>query len=447
MSCQQLKHKCSQHQRLDFARSSNKVWSTAETILKVATVNAYFSSPLSSDHSTAPGTPPGQTPGEVLALIGSGVAVTRAEIARRTGLARSTVSQRVDALIAHGFIDEDSEAPSTGGRPPRRLSLRTHDHAIAGVDIGASHCRVGLLDISGALLVAREEPLTIEDGPEAVLGHVERTLRMLLEAGDGNGSRTLRAIGVGVPGPVEFSTGRPVDPPIMPGWHHYPIPDFFEERFGVRALVDNDVNVMALAEQRRAFSSTLHLLYLKVGTGIGCGIVADGRIHRGARGSAGDIGHIRVGEREEPCRCGNSGCLEAIAGGAALAEQLRELGLEAVGTLDIVQLVREGNREAVRMVREAGRAVGEVLSGLVNFFNPETVVVGGALAAVHDQLLAGVREAVYRRSNPLATDVLRIEPSRIGENAGAIGAGILAIEHALSPAQIDRALTTDASAV
>ncbi|MFF4244913.1 ROK family protein [Streptomyces sp. NPDC001822] len=410
-------------------------------------MSSHFSSPsLSSDPVQGP-TPPGQTPGEVLALISSGVAVTRAEIARRTGLARSTVSHRVDALIAHGFVVEGTEAPSTGGRPPRRLSLRAHGHAIAGVDIGASHCRVGLLDINGTLLKAREDPLTIADGPEAVLGHVERTLHALLEADGGTPPRTLRAIGVGVPGPVEYSTGRPVDPPIMPGWHHYPIPEFFGDRFGVRALVDNDVNVMALAEQRRAFPDAMHLLYLKVGTGIGCGIVADGRIHRGAQGSAGDIGHIRVGERDDPCRCGNSGCLEAIAGGAALAERLRGLGLEAGGSLDIVRLVREGNRQAVRAVREAGRAVGEVLSGLVNFFNPETVVVGGALAAVHDQLLAGVREAVYRRSNPLATHVLRIEPSRTGENAGSIGAGLLAIEHALSPAQVDRTLTRDATAV
>ncbi len=417
-------------------------------IFIVASVSSHFSSPsLTSDPSPGPSSPPGQTPGEVLALISSGVAVTRAEIARHTGLARSTVSHRVDALIAHGFVDEDTEAPSTGGRPPRRLSLRTHGHAIAGVDIGASHCRVGLLDVKGTLLAVREDPLTIADGPEAVLGHVERTLPRLLKVADGTAPRTLRAIGVGVPGPVEFSTGRPVDPPIMPGWHHYPVPEFFGERFGVRALVDNDVNVMALAEQRRAFSDALHLLYLKVGTGIGCGIVADGHIHRGAQGSAGDIGHIRVGERDEPCHCGNSGCLEAVAAGAAMAARLRDVGLEAIGSLDVVRLVREGNREAVRTVREAGRAIGEVLSGLVNFFNPETVVVGGALSAVHDQLLAGVREAVYGRSNPLATNVLRIEPSRIGENAGAIGAGILAIEHALSPAQVDRALATDATAV
>ncbi|MFI1680690.1 ROK family protein [Streptomyces sp. NPDC020607] len=380
------------------------------------------------------------SPGEVLALLRAGAAETRADIARLTGLARSTVSQRVDALIAHGFLAEESDGGSTGGRPPRRLRLRTREHAVAGVDLGASHCRVALMDIGGETLALREDPLSIADGPQAVLGHVERTLRTLLKE-SGRDAGGLKSIGVGVPGPVEFSTGRPVDPPIMPGWHQFPIPEFFADRFGPRALVDNDVNVMALAEQRRAFPDTRYLLYIKVGTGIGCGIVADGRLHRGAQGSAGDIGHIRVGDVEDPCRCGNTGCLEAVAGGAALARRLSALGLDATSGSDVVRLVKSGNRDAVRMVREAGRAVGEVLAGLVNFFNPDTVVVGGALAAVHDQLLAGVREAVYRRSHPLATHVLRIEPSRTGENAAAIGAGILAVEHALSPRQVDRVLS------
>ncbi|MFF8916480.1 ROK family protein [Streptomyces sp. NPDC015032] len=377
------------------------------------------------------------SPGEVLALISSGAVATRADIARITGMARSTVSQRVDALIAHGLVDEDADGGSTGGRPPRRLALRTREHTVAGVDLGASHCRVALMDIGGSTLAVQEEPLSIGDGPDSVLRHVERTVRALLKEAHQE-PETLRRIGVGVPGPVEFSTGRPVDPPIMPGWHQYPIPEFFAARFGVRALVDNDVNVMALAEQRRAFPGCRYLLYIKVGTGIGCGIVADGQLHRGAQGCAGDIGHIRVADLDDPCRCGNSGCLEAVAGGASLAAKLVGLGLDAASGSDVVRLVQSGNRDAVRMVREAGRAVGEVLAGLVNFFNPDTVVMGGALAAVHDQLLAGVREAVYRRSHPLATQLLRIEPSRTGENAAAVGAGILAIEHALSPAQVNR---------
>ncbi|MCT2591731.1 ROK family transcriptional regulator [Streptomyces sp. N2-109] len=388
---------------------------------------------------------PAYSSGEVLALVSAGAVATRADIARLTGLARSTVSQRVDALIAHGFLDEDNaDGGSTGGRPPRRLHLRTREHAVAGVDLGASHCRVLLLDIGGEILAVREDPLSIADGPEAVLGHVRRTLDGLLEE-TGRTPATLQSIGVGVPGPVEFTTGRSVDPPIMPGWHQYPIPEFFADKFGVRALVDNDVNVMALAEQRRAFPETRYLLYIKVGTGIGCGVVSDGRLHRGAQGCAGDIGHIRAGDHQEPCRCGNTGCLEAVAGGAAIARRLAELGLDASTGRDVVRLVESGNRDALRMVREAGRAVGEVLAGLVNFFNPDTVVLGGALAAVHDQLLAGVREAVYRRSHPLATHVLRLEPSRTGRNAAAVGAGILAIDHALSPEQVDRALAGAAS--
>ncbi|MFI2669146.1 ROK family protein [Streptomyces albidoflavus] len=381
------------------------------------------------------------SPGEVLALISSGAARTRADIARLTGLARSTVSSRVDALIAHGFVDEAAEGGSTGGRPPRRLALRTGGHTVAGVDLGASHCRVVLRDIGGTVLAVQEDPLSIADGPDPVLRHVERTLRALTEEA-GRPPGTLRSIGVGVPGPVEFSTGRPVDPPIMPGWHHYPIPDFFAARLGVRALVDNDVNVMALAEQRQAFPDCRFLLHIKVGTGIGCGIIADGRLHRGAQGSAGDIGHIRVTERDEPCRCGNTGCLEAVAGGSALAAELSRLGRTAATGSDVVRLAQSGDREAVRLVREAGRAVGEVLAGLVNFFNPDTVTVGGALAAAHDPLLAGLREVVYRRSHPLATRVLRIEPSRTQQNAAALGAAILATEHALSPAQVDRAVTT-----
>ncbi|WP_141724723.1 ROK family transcriptional regulator, partial [Streptomyces niveus] len=177
------------------------------------------------------------SPGEVLTLISSGAAATRADLSRLTGLARSTVSQRVDALIAHGFVDESGPQAggSTGGRPPRRLRLRTREHAVAGVDLGASHCRVALMDIGGTTLATQEDPLSIGDGPDSVLRHVERTLHTLLERSERE-PRTLRSIGVGVPGPVEFSTGRPVDPPIMPGWHQYPIPEFFASRFGARAL-------------------------------------------------------------------------------------------------------------------------------------------------------------------------------------------------------------------
>ncbi|SEM86366.1 ROK family transcriptional regulator [Nonomuraea pusilla] len=380
-------------------------------------------------------TPQPGSPGDVLTLISTGSATTRSDLARVTGLARSTISQRVDALIERGLVEETETGESTGGRPPRQLRLHTEEHAFAGVDLGATHCRVALMDISGEILAACEDPLLIGDGPEEVLAHVDRRLDALL-ADAGRPRAALRAIGMGVPGPVEFATGRPNNPPIMPGWNDYPIPEYFD---GPSVLVDNDVNVMALGEHRHAFPGARHLLFVKAGTGIGCGIVADGKLHRGAQGSAGDIGHIRVsGHDDAGCRCGNSACLEAVAGGAALARRLRELGLAAESAADVVALVQAGDTQALRLVREAGRLIGEVLAGLVNFFNPEVIVIGGALSRVHDHLVAGVRETIYRRSLPLATHHLSITPSRAGVDAAVLGAGLLAVEHYLSPDNINR---------
>jgi predicted NBD/HSP70 family sugar kinase len=208
-------------------------------------------------------------------------------------------------------------------------------------------------------------------------------------------------------------------------------------------LVDNDVNIMALGEHWTYWRETEHLLYVKVGTGIGCGIVAGGYIHRGAQGAAGDIGHIRIsGHDDVVCRCGNIGCLEAVAGGRALAQRLAAEGIEASNSRDVVQLVRAGDPVAIRMVREGGRALGEVLASCVNFFNPAVIVIGGDIGEVREQLLAGVREVTFRRSLPLATRDLRTVPSRLGDRSGIIGAAIMVIEHVLAPDAVDRAIAS-----
>ncbi|MFD0776451.1 ROK family transcriptional regulator, partial [Streptomonospora algeriensis] len=251
------------------------------------------------------------SPGDILGLISRGDADTRAELARLTGMARSTVAQRVDTLIAHGIVEERESGASTGGRPPRVLRLNTDDNCVLAVDLGATHCRVALMDIGGALLADREAPLHITEGPERVLRHIDERMHELLAAAE-RPLRTLKAIGIGVPGPVEFATGRPVNPPIMPGWHEYPVPEYFTSRYPLEVLVDNDVNALALGETRHGATGADNLLFVKVGTGIGCGIIAGGRLHRGAQGSAGEIGHIRVpGADAAQCRCGNTGCLEA----------------------------------------------------------------------------------------------------------------------------------------
>ncbi|HET9506705.1 MAG TPA: ROK family transcriptional regulator [Gaiellaceae bacterium] len=378
--------------------------------------------------------------GALLHLIRDGVAVTRADLARVTGLARSTVAQRVDALLEHGLVYEAGGSTSTGGRPPIVLALNRGAGVILAADLGATHARVAVSDLAGTPLAERAADLDIALGPDAALGWLtERFADLLQELG--RTREEVRGIGVGVPGPVEFDSGRPVNPPIMPGWDDFPIPEWFAGRYSAPVLVDNDVNIMARGEHWIHWRATDHLLLVKVGTGIGCGIVADGHIHRGARGAAGDIGHIRATDRTDVvCRCGNIGCLEAIAGGQALAQRLAEAGADAVNSRDVVRLVRNGHPGAIRMVRDAGRTLGEVLAGTVNFFNPAVIVVGGDIAEAHAQLLAGVREGILSRSLPLATRDLIIVPCRLGDRAGVTGAAIMAIEHVLAPEAVDRLL-------
>src|SRR5215211_4521561 len=369
--------------------------------------------------------------GALLSMIRDGTAVTRARLARETGLARSTVAQRVDALLAQGLVHEAGGGASTGGRPATVLAFNHEAGVVLVADLGASHARVAVSDLLGTPLAERASDLDIALGPEHALTWVTERYAELLDEVE-RSPDDVRGIGIGVPGPVEFESGRPVNPPIMPGWDDFPIPEWFASRYSAPVLVDNDVNIMARGEHRMHWPETEHLLLIKVGTGIGCGIVADGHIHRGARGAAGDIGHIRATSREDViCRCGNVGCLEAIAGGQALAQRLAEAGEDAARSRDVVRLVHGGH---------AGRTLGEVLAGTVNFFNPAVIVIGGDIAEAHAQLLAGVREGIFSRSLPLATRDLRIVPCRLGDRAGVIGAAIMAIEHVLSPDAVDRSL-------
>jgi len=383
------------------------------------------------------------TPGELLGLIRTGTAVTRADLARHTGLARSTVAQRVDALLGSGLVLEAGGTASTGGRPATALAFNHQSGVVLVADLGATHARVAVTDLAGAPLAEHAGDLDIALGPDDVLTWVSERFTELLKAA-AKPVADVRGIGIGVPGPVEFDTGHPVNPPIMPGWDGFDIPAWFADRYGAPVLVDNDVNIMARGEHWVHWRDTSHLLLVKVGTGIGCGIVADGHIHRGARGAAGDIGHIRATADHVICRCGNIGCLEAIAGGQALAARLADDGADASNSRDVVRLVRDGDASAIRMVRDAGRTLGEVLAGTVNFFNPAVIVIGGDIAEAHAQLLAGVREGIFSRSLPLATRDLRIVPCRLGDRAGVTGAAITAIEHVLAPAAVDRTLQTAA---
>lgn len=384
--------------------------------------------------------PPGGSAGTILQLVRSGQAVTRGDLAAVTGLARSTIAQRVDALRAHRLLVPGGDSASTGGRPPTLLEFNSRAGVALSGDLGATHSRVAVTDLSGQVLAQARRDIAIAEGPDVVLSWLEETFDRLVDE-TGNTIDDIRGVGVGLPGPVEFATGRPVNPPIMPGWDLYPVSQRLADRYGVPALVDNDVNIMAVGEHWANWRDEAFLMFIKIGTGIGCGIVAGGHVHRGADGAAGDIGHIHVPEHDEiVCRCGNRGCLEAFAGGGAMAARLAELGLPTRRSRDVVTHVRAGQPDAVQLIRQAGRTIGGVLATSVNMLNPAVIVIGGDVAQAGEPLLAGIREVVYQRSLPLATARLRIVPSELGDEAGVIGAAVMVLEQILAPAAIDAAL-------
>ena len=376
----------------------------------------------------------------MLRLIRDGRARTHGELVELTGLSRSTVAQRVDALLERRVVVPAGASASTGGRPPKTFAFNRNAGVVLAADLGATHSRVAVTDLAGDVMVETRADISIADGPDPVLSWLEQTFDGLL--GERSLSpRDVRGTGVGVPGPVEFATGSPVAPPIMPGWDGYSVSARLRERYGAPVLVDNDVNIMALGEYWARWRDTAHLLFVKVGTGIGCGVITDGRIHRGAQGAAGDIGHIHVPDHDDViCRCGNLGCLEAIAGGGAMAARLSEAGISADNSRDVVRHVRDGRPEAMRLVRQAGRELGGVLASAVNFFNPGVIVIGGDIAHADEHLLAGVREVVYRRSTALATRSIRIARSTLDDRAGVIGAAVMVIEAVLAPDAVDQAI-------
>lgn len=372
-------------------------------------------------------------------LLRDGAPRTRAQLAESSGLARSTIAARIDVLLRLGFVAPYGDGVSTGGRPPSLLALNPRARVVAGVDVGASHVRLCLADLSGTVLADRRADIEVAAGPDAVLGWVTDQVGHLLAEVE-RPVTDLAAIGMGLPGPVEHSTGRAINPPIMPGWDRYDVPRHVRRTYDVPVLIDNDVNIMALGEQHAHLPDVSDLVFIKVSTGIGAGLISGGMLQRGARGAAGDLGHVRVARASGiACRCGNEGCLEAIAAAPALVGTLAEAGVAATSGRDIVSLVRGGDLQAARVVRQAGRDLGEVVATLVNVFNPSAVVVGGTLADAGESLVAGIREVVYSRSLPLATEHLTITTSRAGERAGELGAAALAIGHVLSPDAIDAA--------
>jgi glucokinase-like ROK family protein len=381
----------------------------------------------------------------ILAQLRDEGPLSKAQLADRLQVSRTTIAQEVTRLAELGLAQEAGPAASRGGRRSTLVDLAEATRFV-GISIGATGMSVGVTDGRLAVLATRHRACDIRQGPEVVLATALEEVRNVLE--EAGVERPIGA-GVGVPGPVDFHRGVSVSPPIMPGWDGYPVRDAVSRELGCPVVLDNDVNVLAVGEQHAGVARRVEdFLYVKIGTGIGCGIVIDGELYRGVDGCAGDIGHIQVEDFGPVCACGNTGCLEAFSGGAALARDataaaragrspvlaalLEEKGAELTAA-DVGQAVARGDAQAVQLIRDSGRRVGQVLAGLVSFFNPGLIVIGGRVTGLGHALLAEIRGVTYRRSLPLATGSLPIVLSELGDEGGVIGAARLISESVYAP--------------
>ncbi|MDE3131112.1 MAG: ROK family transcriptional regulator [Acidobacteriota bacterium] len=373
------------------------------------------------------------SPGSVLALIRSGQAATRNELAERLGVARSTIVQRLGVLSDAGLVRVAGDAQSSGGRPASIFAFDERAGLVLVGDLGQTGCHLAVCDMAARPLNELTASLQIEQGPATVLAWVSARFTDLLAGIERDWSDVL-GVGIGLPGPVDFVTGRPVSPPAMPGWDGVDVPSMFAAATAAPVLVDNDARIMALGEHRAARRADQHMIFVKIGSGIGAGLIAYGQVLRGERGAAGDIGHIVVDpDASEVCRCGNVGCLDAVAGGWAIA---RRMGDIAPTPPDVVRLAREGHPEATGQVRRSGRMVGSAVADAVNLLNPTSVVIGGKLAEADEQVFAAVREVVYRHATPVASRHLEIVITELGHMAGIIGAAHMVIDHVLEPDRV-----------
>jgi len=382
---------------------------------------------------------------QVITYVRKARSVTRPEITTSTGLSRTLATKYIDVALELNLLQSGEVGQSTGGRAPRLLNFNSNAGAILVAELGATGFNVAASDLNGNLLGTTFTRVEISEGPGAVLSLVESSFDDLV------GSlkiRNLWGIGIGVPGPVEFATGSPVSPPIMPGWDKFPVRERFSTKYKVPVWVDNDVNLMALGEHAlRNDPITNELIFVKIGSGIGAGILTHGQLHRGAQGCAGDIGHIALPSNEDvQCRCGNLGCLEAVSGGLALIRDaeaassnnesvylgIRKKVKRLIEVQDVIEGSHNGDRWCVERVVKVGSDLGSVLATLVNFHNPSLIVLGGSVSTAGDKLLASIRETVLSRSLPLATRDLQIRITDFPIESGLVGAVEMVINELFS---------------
>jgi predicted NBD/HSP70 family sugar kinase len=373
--------------------------------------------------------------GVVFALIRALRVTTRADLAARTSLSRTAVTARVAALQELGLVTESEPAPSTGGRPATTLSFDADAGLVLCVAIGISRTRLAVCNLAGEIVANADIEQEVALGPDDLLPDVVKRLEVLL---DDQPDRPVYGIGVSLPGPVDRDRGCSRDSPILRGWDGVGLRPYFERLSPAPVVLDNDANAIALGERGGDLERIDDLLVLKVSTGLGAGIIAGGALQRGASQAAGEFGHNKTPAAAGlPCRCGDTGCLEAIAAGWAVVHALQQKGYSVRHMRDVVELAHAGDPEVRRMIRGSGRHIGEVVAAAVNLLNPRVLVIAGDLAGAYEIFVAGLRETLYGNATAMSTRELEVVQAAHGSHSAAVGTAAMVLEEVLSPRAVD----------
>ena len=373
----------------------------------------------------------------------SGIGLTRTDLADKMGLTRAAVSLIVNDLLRSGVILEAESRSAPSGRPPVILEINPNLGKVGAIDMGATHMSVAVADFTARVHKEAEYSFDIKNTPEICLTQADRNLRNLL-AELGLSISDLSAIGVGVPGPVITEAGVVVAPPIMPGWDGYPIRTTLEKMWGCPITLNNDAELGALGEWAYgAGRGERNIAYIKVGSGVGAGLILNQQIYGGTTGAAGEIGHLTIDENGPLCNCGNRGCLEAFAGGHAIARQgqalvksgkrtlLSSIPVEKITAYDVAEASRHGDLHAQEILQRAGTSIGIAIAGLINLFNPSVVIIGGGVSQVGDMITTPIRQAVRDRAMRASEQSVRITTGMLGRRSLLIGATVQAINVAI----------------
>jgi predicted NBD/HSP70 family sugar kinase/biotin operon repressor len=368
----------------------------------------------------------------ITALLGSNGPQSRADLARGSGLSRTTVSSLVSELLDTGLVveTEDRGTPYKGGsgRPPLLVALAIRPGGVAGVDIGHGHVRVAVSDRSATIQAEVETQTDADPHGSATLDVAADLVRRASDEA-GLPVADLLMVGLCVPAPIDRRSAR-VDPAVLPGWHELAPADELSRRIGLPVVVDNDANLGAMAEhQHGAGRGVADLLYVKLASGVGAGLVLGGRLHRGTAGLAGETGRARAHKNGDVCRCGSRGCLETEVSTRRLLELVRPAYSGDLDLLGLLRLDADGEPAVRRVLTDAGHTVGRVLAGVCTTLNPAKVVVGGSLGA-STTLVAAIRDGVDRYAHPEAAASCEVVSGKFGGRAELIGSLALAISRA-----------------